>query len=94
MNLTYSATSAGFFFIIFSLLAMGAYIRILIILRYIDAGLENPPPRPSLSDKLRDYRDFCRDRNKMPVLLVLFAIGVIGAFLAWLPLPWLVLRIP
>ncbi|HPQ41797.1 MAG TPA: hypothetical protein PLV45_15625 [bacterium] len=94
MEFSFSATSAGIVFVLFSLIALGAYLRILVILRFLDAGLENPPQRPHLSDKLRSYRDFCRDRQRKPVLLMVFAIGVAGAFLAWLPLPWLVFRIP
>jgi len=94
MEFAVTATSMGIFFICFSLLALGAYLRILVILNYLDSGLENPPERPGLSDKLRGYRDLCRDMEKKPILLVVFTIGVIGAFLSWLPLPWLVFRIP
>lgn len=94
MSSMISATDLGFIFIGCSILALGSYLRILVHLRFLDAGQENPPDRSRLSEKLIGYRDDCRERRRHPVLLILFAIGVIGAFISWIPLPWLIFRIP
>jgi len=91
MYLEYSVTSIGVIFVVCALFALSSYLRILGFLQQFDAGLENPPDRPHLRDKLLAYRDLCRERARKPYLLVFFSIGVIGAFLCWLPLPWLVL---
>ncbi len=80
----------GVLFVIFGMIALTSYLRILFILNTIDHGLENPPLRPYLHDKLRSYRDWCKDRSRKPVLLISFALGVIGAVLCWFPIPWLI----
>lgn len=82
----------GLLFIVFAFVAFTAYMRIIMYLQALDAGLENPPDRKGMAEKLRAYREFCLDRGRKPVLLTVFTIGVIGAVLCWLPLPWLVFR--
>jgi hypothetical protein len=77
-------------FLIFAMIAITSYMRILVILSALDAGLENPPHRRHMQDKLRAYRDWCRDRRKVPILLILFAIGAFGAVICWIPLPWII----
>lgn len=83
-------STIGFCFFICLLVGMTAYFRIKIYLAYIDSGLENPPDRPRLSDKLIAYRDFCREREQRPVLLYVFGVAVILAVACWLPLPWMI----
>jgi len=91
MPFQFSVTSMGIVCVVFALFALSSYLRILAYLHQFDAGLENPPDRPHLRDKLSAYRDLCRERDRKPVLLFFFSVGVIGAFLCWFPLPWLVL---
>ncbi len=86
------ASILGTICLVFAIIAFSAYMRIIMYLHALDAGLENPPDRPQMSDKLGAYKEFCRDRSKKPILLTIFAIGVIGAVLAWLPLPWFIFR--
>jgi hypothetical protein len=85
-----AASIMGTVCLIFAIIAFSAYMRIIMYLHALDAGLENPPVRPQIGDKLRAYRDLCQDRDQKPYLLTLFGVGVIGAVLAWLPLPWLI----
>ncbi|MGB3975563.1 MAG: hypothetical protein WBM02_10580 [bacterium] len=92
MNHRYLATLFGTACLVFGMIAFTAYMRIIMYLQTLDAGLENPPHRPHIGDKLRAYRDFCKDRGKKPWLLTAFAVGAIGAVLAWLPMPWFFFR--
>lgn len=92
MDNEYFATVLGTACLICAIFAFSAYMRIIMVLQALDAGLENPPARPHIGDKLRAYRDFCRDRRRIPYLLTIFAAGVIGAVLTWLPLPWFFFR--
>jgi len=77
-------------FLIFSMLIFSSYMRIQIILKALDRNLDDKPDRPHMQDKLRAYRDWCRDTGKIPVHLILFAIGAFGAVLCWTPLPWII----
>ena len=74
------------------IIAVMSYLRILVILHAIDRGLENPPERKQIHEKLRAYKDWCRDRNRKPIIFYLFAVCVILASLAWLPIPWMIFR--
>ncbi|MBN1878539.1 hypothetical protein JW823_00335 [bacterium] len=87
-----TVTQVGFVFLCFSIIAFTAYMRILMYLNALDAGLENPPERPHMGEKLQAYKAFCAERGRRPVLLYIFAVGAIGAVIFWLPLPWLLLR--
>jgi hypothetical protein len=89
-NLTISFLGGAF--ILFAFIAFSSYMRILVILSAIDRGLENPPDRKQLQDKLRAYRDWCKDRHRIPYHLIFFSIGVIGIILSWIPIPWFVFR--
>ena len=84
-----NVTTIGSVFLTFVFIAFISYLRIVIILQYIDNGLENPPIRKQLGDKLRAYKEFCQDREKQPYLITTFAVGAVGAVLCWLPLPWI-----
>ena len=87
-----AVTLVGTVFLIFAFIAFSAYMRIIMYLQALDAGMENPPVRAHMGDKLRAYKEFCLERGKKPILLFIYATGVIGAVVSWLPLPWLVLR--
>ena len=84
-----NVSTIGAVFLTFVFIAFISYLRIMMILQYLDEGLENPPVRKQLGDKLRAYRDFCQDREKRPYLITTFAVGSVGAVLCWLPLPWI-----
>ncbi len=92
MTTTIGIEGLGAVFLVFSIMAIISYLRIVIIVKTIDQGLENPPERKQMQDKLRAYKTWCHDRDQSPILLFIFAVGVIGATLAWLPLPWIILR--
>lgn len=92
MTTTIGIESLWAMFLVFSMLAIISYLRIVIIVKTIDQGLENPPVRKQIQDKLRAYREWCKDRNRSPILLYTFAAGVICATIAWLPLPWIILK--
>ncbi|GEM_PF-5785629 len=81
--------SLAWLFLVAGFCAFSAYLRIHFILKFLDQGLENPPIRTSLNEKLRAYRDWCRDTQRAPVLLYLFAISAVIAVLSWTPIPWL-----
>ena len=81
-----------YFFMVFAFIAFSSYMRIAFILKSIDSGLENPPKRPNLYDKLRDYKDWCKDREKKPLAFYFLCIGVVGAILCWTPIPWVIFR--
>lgn len=76
-------------FLISTFLAFSAFFRIHFILKFLDRGLENPPIRSSLNEKLRAYRDWSRDIGRKPILFYIFAIFSIIAILSWTPIPWL-----
>lgn len=92
MNSQQPATLLGIVCLVFGMIAFTAYMRIIMYLQALDASLENPPHRRHIGDKLRAYKEFCKDRGKKPWLLTAFAIGAIGAVLAWMPMPWLLFR--
>ncbi len=75
-------------FLIFAFIGFASYMRITVILRALDKQLETPPTRKYLNEKLRAYRDWCRKRNTPPYLLITFTIGLFGAVLCWIPIPW------
>ncbi len=84
-----SAELLGFFMVVFIMLAFAAYIRIVVFVNALDEQITDPPARIQISDKLRAYRNWCREHGRRPWLLIFFAIGVFGAVLCWTPLPWL-----
>ncbi|MBN1550300.1 hypothetical protein JW979_02475 [bacterium] len=78
-------------FLIFAFLAFASYMRITVILRAIDKQANREiESRAQLQDKLRAYRDWCRENDSYPFLLILFAISVVAAVICWIPLPWLI----